>query len=335
MGKPIGHVILTRSSLCLPSMSVALGGLCVLTAAVAIGVSEARDGTGQPLLAPGNDVCGSAAPVALDTPVNGTTVAASNDYQLSGAACFSGFGQTASTATGRDVVYNFQAAAPGDYSFRVTGYSTPGNLVVYVAGTCPTGAPPVTVTTCLAAANRSSAGSAEEVMCLPLGAGQQAFIYVDDNGITAGNTFTLEVNRCSREIEANNAPSSANALACPIEGSIAPAGEADFYSLGNPAAHLDGHRSARAVRGHVPGGTAVRGHRRSDDAVRVRAIGDPVRSIGPRLRRHVRGRRSTHVRSIRKRMRLRSGTDGMRRRGGADVRRVVPTVRDLPSRRVG
>ncbi|HVG20041.1 MAG TPA: hypothetical protein VNI02_13405, partial [Blastocatellia bacterium] len=105
---------------------------------------------------PGNDTCASPAALALGTPVNGTTQGATNDYQLSGSACFTGIGQTASDATGRDVVYSFTAFAAGTYSFKVTNYLNPvsqtisSNLVLYVASACPAATPgvPTTVSSC-------------------------------------------------------------------------------------------------------------------------------------------------------------------------------------------
>lgn len=190
-------------------------------------------------LPPANDSCASPAALTLNTPVNGTTVAALNDYQLSGSACFTGVGQTASTATGRDVVYSFTAPTAANYSFRVTGYDFNKNLVLYVASTCPAGLPPVTVGSCLGAANRDSASTAEEVKCLALAASQQVFVFVDENTLTAGSTFTIEVTRCDQETEANNTPATANAVTLPVmgvEGSMSPAGDVDFYALGTVAA---------------------------------------------------------------------------------------------------
>lgn len=191
------------------------------------------------LLPPANDSCASPTALTLNTPVNGTTVAALNDYQLSGSACFTGVGQTASTATGRDVVYSFTAPTAANYSFRVTGYDFNKNLVLYVASTCPAGIPPVTVGSCLGAANRDPASTAEEVKCLALAASQQVFVFVDENTLTAGTTFTIEATRCDQETEANNTPGTANAVTLPvmgIEGSISAAGDVDFYALGTVAA---------------------------------------------------------------------------------------------------
>jgi uncharacterized repeat protein (TIGR01451 family) len=188
---------------------------------------------------PANDTCAGAPALSLDTPVEGlTNFLTTNDYNLSGATCFAGtVGNTASTAPGRDVVYSFTAPSAGLYSFRANGYSTANNLVLYTASSCPVGAPPQTVTTCLSAANRNTASLGEEVMCQSLTAGQQVFVFVDENASTAGSPFNIEVNRCTRETEANGTPATANALVCGIEGSTTPIGDADFFRLtGQPAA---------------------------------------------------------------------------------------------------
>jgi hypothetical protein len=187
-----------------------------------------------------NETCGGAIAVALDEVVKGTTVGGINDYQLSGAACFTGIGQTASTAPGRDVVYSFTAPAADSYSFRVSNYSSGGNPVLYVASDCPTATgTPVTVTTCLGAANRTSASGAftsEEVECLALTAGQQVFIFVDEATFSAGSTFVLEVNKCPSETETNNTPALADVPYFGVEGSIIPSTDVDFYILGTPPA---------------------------------------------------------------------------------------------------
>ncbi|HSE36231.1 MAG TPA: hypothetical protein VLG74_02945, partial [Blastocatellia bacterium] len=185
---------------------------------------------------PANDTCSGATAISLNTPVTGTTFAASNNYQLSGSACFTGIGQTASLAAGRDVVYSFTASTADTYSFRVTNFSTTVNLVVYVATTCPGGAPPVTVTTCSSAANRRVSSTSEEVYCLALSASQMVFIFVDENTTSVnGSTFTIEVNRCNRESEPNDTPATANPSFFGGEGSIAIDEDFDYYSLGMPA----------------------------------------------------------------------------------------------------
>jgi uncharacterized repeat protein (TIGR01451 family) len=186
--------------------------------------------------APSNDQCGSASVLNLDLPVSGSTVGASDDTRLpSGSPCFTGIGQTASTASGLDVVYRFTAPAADRYSFRLSGYDASKNSLLYVASDCPTAAPPALVSGCVAAANRGSV-SPEEVSCVPLAAGQTVFVYVDESSSSSGSAFTLEANRCIQESEPDGAPSQAAGLACGLEGSVAPAADADFFALGMPAA---------------------------------------------------------------------------------------------------
>jgi HYR domain-containing protein/Calx-beta domain-containing protein len=188
------------------------------------------------MLAPSNDTCATAIPLTLNQPVSGSTAAGTNDYQLSGSACFVGVGQTASTAPGLDVAYSFTPSVSGQYSFRVTGASF--NAVVYVATSCPAGPPPATVTTCIAAANRSTStsNSADEVDCVSLTAGTQYFFIVDGATAGVGGSFTAEVNDCTPETEPNDTPAQANSLGCPTTISINPASDVDFFNLGTPAA---------------------------------------------------------------------------------------------------
>ncbi|MFM1769150.1 MAG: hypothetical protein RJA22_1679 [Verrucomicrobiota bacterium] len=184
---------------------------------------------------PANDTCATAQPVFLDTRMTGSTILASNDYQLSGSACFAGVGQTPTPAAGRDVVYSFTAPAAGAYSVKVYNYSFESgfNLVVYAAAGCLGGTRPIPVTNCLAAANRNGASTAEEIPCLPLSAGQQVYLFVDDaNATNRGCVFTLEVNRCLQESEPNNSLTNAGPCPCGIQGSTAPLGDGDFFALG-------------------------------------------------------------------------------------------------------
>jgi hypothetical protein len=186
-------------------------------------------------LPPANDTCSAAIALALDTPVTGSSLFGNDHYRLSGSACFTGIAQTASTAEGRDVVYTFSAPLAGAYSIKVSNYNEAAlsNLVVYTAGSCPAaGASPVTVSTCLAAANRLSDGTSEQVLCQTLAINQQIYIFVDENELTAGGTFTIEVNRCAAETEANDTPATADPLAFGLEGSINPGTDIDFFSLG-------------------------------------------------------------------------------------------------------
>src|ERR1051325_4072828 len=192
------------------------------------------------MLPPPNDTCATATPLTLNIPANGTTVGAFDDYELGSTNCFTGIAQSGSPALGRDVVYSFTAPAAGNYSFKVYDYASSGrNLVIYATSSCPAGPPPSIVTSCLAAANRSSASSAEEIVCLPMTAGQQVFLIVDENVPTDGSTFTVEVTTCIRETEPNDDFATASALACGIEGSITNNGlnqDLDLYTLGAPAA---------------------------------------------------------------------------------------------------
>lgn len=202
---------------------------------------------------PPNDTCQQALPLTLNLPVAGSTSLAAADYELAGAACFTGIDQKVSAASGGEVVYRFLAPATGAYVFRVTGYAAVSsappspNLVLYVAGSCPLATPgsPIVVGSCLGAANRTeppasatNSNTAEEVSCLPLSAGQVVFVFVDDDAAGgAGSGFRLEANRCAIESEPNGTPATASALSCGMEGTITPAGEADFYALGAPAAN--------------------------------------------------------------------------------------------------
>jgi beta-propeller repeat-containing protein/dockerin type I repeat protein len=185
---------------------------------------------------PVNETCATAISIALDEVVIGKTGGAVNDYQLSGGACFTGFGQSASTAPGRDVVYSFIAPAGGSYSFRISNYGGGGDPVLYVASSCPAaGGSPVTVNTCLGASNRTGALGAytsEEVMCLPLTSGQQVFIFVDEDTFVSGGTFVLEVNQCFIESEPNDTPATSDPLYFGVEGAINPFMDIDFFSLG-------------------------------------------------------------------------------------------------------
>lgn len=199
------------------------------------------------MLPPANDSCSGQIPaLSLDSPLEGTTFLAVNDFQLSPAAptCLTlpsppaPVGNNATSAAGRDVVYSFRAPSAGSYSFRVTGYSTAQNAVLYAVGSCPAGVPPVIVGNppCLGAANRNATSGAEEVMCLPLTANQLIFLVVDDSvSGNAGSLFRIEANRCTRETEPNGTTSNADPFACPVEGSIDPASDVDFFSFGSAA----------------------------------------------------------------------------------------------------
>ena len=182
-------------------------------------------------LPPPNDVCSGAAEIGVDLPLSGTTFAAANDYQLSGAACFTGVNQTTSTAPGRDLAYSFTSTTTGLYSLRVRGAVS--NPVIYTSNACVSGPAPATVS-CVDAANRSSS-TADEISCVSITGGSTVYLYVDESSST-GIPFDLEVNTCSPETEPNGTPATANNTSCGITGGITPAGDVDFYSLGSPPA---------------------------------------------------------------------------------------------------
>ncbi len=186
-------------------------------------------------LPPRNDTALGAEELFVNRPVLGTTILAKDDYELASPDCFSGVKQRPSTAIGRDVVYTFTAPAAGDYSIKADHYNNSSvyDLVLYAAASIPAGPPPVAVTDCLAAANRNPASSAEEILCLPLAVDQKIYIFVDEDQFTPqGSTFSIEVRQCVRESESNGTWIAATPLSFGMEGSIAPANDIDFYSLG-------------------------------------------------------------------------------------------------------
>src|SRR5262249_25449275 len=85
-------------------------------------------------------------------------------------------------------------------------------------------------------ANRTSFG-AQEVVNLPLTAGQTVYVFVDDNNaMNNGSAFTVEVNPSVVETEPNDTPSAANPYTFGVEGALNPAGDNDFFQLGTPPA---------------------------------------------------------------------------------------------------
>ena len=181
-----------------------------------------------------NDTCATAKPVSLNIPVVGTTVNAKDDYRLSAPSCFTGIGQTASSAPGGDAVFRFTAPMTDTYSVRVRSYNMQQNLVLYATTSCPSTGGVFTATECIAAANRNPVSSAEELFCMPLTNGQSIYIFVDDHTANnAGSTFTLEVTRCPREVQPNDSPTNASVAYCEVEGSISPPADVDFYGLGS------------------------------------------------------------------------------------------------------
>jgi len=181
---------------------------------------------------PANDLCATATPLTLNTVLNAqTTVGANDDYQLSGTTCFTGqgdnsVGNTASTATGRDVVYSFTApAGTSKYSFRVKNFGTSLDPVLYLTTSCPsTGA-----VTCnsisgpaIAAAHRLNGNGAQEIPCQQLSGGQTVYLFVDEDSVSTGSTsFTVDVSRCTQETEPDDTPATAT---LGDEGSIRPDG---------------------------------------------------------------------------------------------------------------
>jgi hypothetical protein len=144
-------------------------------------------------------------------------------------------------------VYTFSPQAAGSYNVRVRNYnyspvgSAPGyDLLLYVTMECPAGGFPVTVTNCIAAANRNDSGISEEITCLALDSSQRIYIFVDDRVSTnRGTTFQLEVTRCWGEREINSPRTNANVFYSDLSGDIDPINDVDFFALGT---FPDGYR---------------------------------------------------------------------------------------------
>jgi hypothetical protein len=201
-----------------------------------------------PLGPPPNDTCVGVIPLVLGIPVEANVEAAANDYAISspGSVCFPGIGNSANAAAGRDVVYSFTAPSAGTYSFRAQSlgvWGGIGDLVLYASPSCP-GAPPAVSLPCngtLAAANRKheffSMAEAEEVYCRSMAASETLYLFVDELAGGGGATvYEVEVTPCVPELEPNGTPATAGAFVNGIEGTISPAGDVDFFSLGAPAA---------------------------------------------------------------------------------------------------
>jgi uncharacterized repeat protein (TIGR01451 family) len=213
---------------------------------------------------PANDTCAGAIPLTLNRTTKGTTVDANNDYQTPAtAACYSGVGQTPTTAPGRDVVYSFTAPADGKYSFRIIQQSPldvirTQNEVLYLTDCANAG-----TVNCLAGANRptsaafvSSTGASnnqsEEVACYPMTFGQTVYVVFDDGApgvctnnnhacftdsdctgggtctptLNPGGVMSLEPIVCNSEVEPNDTPATASPLFCGSVGTsdVAPVG---------------------------------------------------------------------------------------------------------------
>ena len=194
---------------------------------------------------PLNDTCEGAVPLTLNRPISGSTVLATNDYQVP-LSCFPGSPQQFPfVGAGRDVAYSFTAPATNDYSFRLSNFNTSNgdDPLLYVINGCPTGPKPISISAgnCLAAANHARYGNSEEIYCLHLNAGQQVYVIVDDAysdpAISASSSFVLEVSLCNRESEpgaSNNGTTTANAIMCGLEGTINSSGDVDMFSVGTP-----------------------------------------------------------------------------------------------------
>jgi uncharacterized repeat protein (TIGR01451 family) len=210
----------------------------------------------QRIPAPPNDTCTGAVALTLGGKV-GSNASGTNDYSLTGTTCFTGIGQTSSSAPGRDTVYSFTAPAAGSYSFRAQTFDAGngGNLVLYTAPTCP-GPGVISCAAPVRAANRNTAtanlAAAEEILCQPMAAGEQTFVFVDEGTLVGvGGSYLIEATRCGQEVEPNNTPATPSAvLACPMEGSITPAGDVDFFDLGTPAAGTRVFATADSVQGN-------------------------------------------------------------------------------------
>jgi len=184
---------------------------------------------------PANDTCSAPTPLALNRVTNGTTAGAQNDYRSdSSAACFSGVGQTGTTAAGIDSVFSFTAPADGSYSVRYVQDDSAASLrgqnpVLYASDSCPAPAPAGPVVPCLKGANRitdqvsGNQNRSEELDCMPLTAGQTIYVYFDDrNAGNAGGPLGLEVTECHRESEPNDTTAQANIPGCFETGTINP-----------------------------------------------------------------------------------------------------------------
>jgi hypothetical protein len=183
---------------------------------------------------PTNDTCAAPTTLALNIPTSGTTVGATNDYELPpGSPAFTGVGHTASTAVGEDVVYRFTAPSAGNYSFHVDTTLLSSNPVLYLSTACPSATPgtPVTVTS-FQAANRTGSIFPEELVPVALASGQQVFLFVDLHATTAGTSVSVIVTSVTVESEPNGTPATADPLTFGIVGGITTGGEEDFYSLG-------------------------------------------------------------------------------------------------------
>ncbi|MDP2271890.1 MAG: IPT/TIG domain-containing protein [Archangium sp.] len=199
-----------------------------------------------------NDLCSGTLPaLTLNRPLLVTTKAANtllagNDAELpNDAGCFQtgGAANTVTSASGQDVAVRFTAPTSGDFSFRVNQATvTTPNTVLYLADTCLGGSPAIyNAGACIAAVNRGQTGApgTEELSCVPLSAGTDYTLWVDSVASSTGAAYTAVATACFKEEEQNNEPARANPLQCPMTGNFAPAGDVDFFEVGNhPGARL-------------------------------------------------------------------------------------------------
>ena len=221
-------------------VQVAAASAVTLTATLAVAVNV------TPLNSAPGDQCGTGSPqLTLNTPVPTLTsvldagfAPALDDANVGAAACFTGVGQTSSTATGRDVALQFRAPAAGRYSFRLATPTPSANAVLYLTDSCqPVTTGPIAYSPpqCVAASNRNSTAE-EAVTCVPLTANQNVFVWVDETTATSGTGSMLEVTRCTLEAEPNDAVATANDLSCVVTGGIGTTTDVDFFTLGAPPA---------------------------------------------------------------------------------------------------
>lgn len=221
-----------------------------LAPAVAVALLAAAAAHAAP---PANDREAGAAPLELNQPLNGSWAEAVNDYTLSGSTCFTGIGQTPSTAGGPDLVYRFVAPSAGSYVFRVRKPSA-FDVLMYTAPFLPSGGGPQVVTGCDVAANRNSVQAAEETAPVALAGGQALFVVLDSETTAASAelAFQLVAERVSSEIEPNGTPATANTASCGVRGVTSPTDDVDFWSLGQ---HAVGSRLFALVDGAAGAGS--------------------------------------------------------------------------------
>lgn len=210
----------------------------------AIQLSVARTGGAASCAGPVPDL-----PMNTSVPV-ATLPGETNDAQVGGgAACFTGLGHlTGPESAGplRDRVLRFTAPRAGAYSFRTGASARAFDTVLYLTDSCVAASSPPQIygppNQCLAAANRTvgTTSAQEEVSCVPLSAGQQVYVWVDEGleqtAPANGGTVNLEVTDCRFETEPNDTPATASGLACNLTAAIQTGGDVDFFSLGTPAA---------------------------------------------------------------------------------------------------